>query len=136
VIYLPKESVTVILLSNIEHDMNPSVAEDIAAMAVGKSFKPFAYQPFPMTPEQRRSSVGRFKFGADFYRSNGTLEIKDSPQGLLLEWPGGPEAPLLPIGADSFMDRYYWSPVTIVRDAAGHPSALKFGKFLGTVVSE
>lgn len=135
-IYLPQESVTVILVSNIEHDMNPPVAEDIASIAVGKPFKPFSYQPYAMTPEQRRSSVGRFKFGADFYRSNATLEIKDSPQGLLLEWPGGPEAPLLPTGADSFMDRYYWSPVSIVRDAAGHPSALKFGEFQGSVVSE
>ena len=136
VIYLPKESVTVILVSNIEHDMNPSVAEDIASITVGKPFKPFSYQPYSMTPEQRRGSVGRFKFGADFYRSNGTLEIKDSPQGLLLEWPGGPEAPLLPIGPDSFMDRYYWSPVSIVRDSAEHPSALKFGKFQGSLVSE
>ncbi len=135
-IYLPKESVTVMLLSNIEHDMNPSVAENIAAMVVGKPYTPFVYQPFQMSADQRRSSVGRFKFGADFYRPNGVLEIKDGPQGLLLEWPGGPEAPLLPTGADSFMDRYYWSPVTIVRDAAGHPSALRFGKFQGTAVPE
>ena len=133
-IYLPKESVTVMLLSNIEHDMNPSVAEDIASIVEGKPYTPFVYQRVQMSADQRRSSVGRFKFGADFYRSNGVLEIKDTPQGLLLEWPGGPEAPLLTMGADRFMDRYYWSPVTIVRDAAGHPTALTFGKFQGTAV--
>jgi CubicO group peptidase (beta-lactamase class C family) len=135
-VYLPQEDVTVTLVSNIEHDMNPSVAEDIASIVVGKPFKPFAYQPYPMTPEQRRSSVGRFKFGADFYRANGVLEIKDSPQGLVLEWPGGPEAPLLPTGAGTFMDRYYWTPVTVVQDAAGHPSALKYGKFQGSAIAQ
>ena len=129
---LPREGVTVILVSNIEHDMNPSVAGNILALVVGKPYAPFAYQPFPMTPDRRRSSVGRFKFGADFYRENATLEIRDSPQGLVLEWPGGPEAPLLPTGANSFIDRYYWTPVTVVQDKANRAVALKYGKYEGT----
>ncbi|HEX4300088.1 MAG TPA: serine hydrolase domain-containing protein [Gammaproteobacteria bacterium] len=132
---LPKEGVTVIIVGNIEHDMNPEVAGNILALVVGKPYTAFAYQPFPLTPDQRQRFTGQFKFGADFYRPGATLEIKDSPQGLMLEWPGGPEAPLLPIGADRFMDRYYWTPATIVRDAAGRPAELKYGKFQGTAVS-
>lgn len=132
--YLPKEELTVLVLNNIEHESNYSIAVDITDMVLGKPHGSFDYHPVTLTAEQRRQFTGRFQFGPDFYRSNGVLEIKDSPQGLLLEWPGGPEAPLLPMGAGTFMDRYYWIPATVTLDAAGHPTQLKFGKFLGSAM--
>jgi len=37
----------------------------------------------------------------------------------------------LPIGKDKFMDRYYWTDVTVVRGKDGKPIELDYGTFRG-----
>lgn len=133
--YLPKEELTVLVLNNIEHESDYSIAVNITDIVLGKPYTPFDYRPVSLTPQQRQQFVGRFTFGPDFYRPNGTLAITDSPQGLVLDWPGGPAAPLLPTGTNSFMDRYYWTPMTVTQDASGRPVEMKYGKFQGHAAS-
>jgi D-alanyl-D-alanine carboxypeptidase len=133
-LYLPNEELTVIVLTNIEHAMNNLIAENIAAIVVGKPYVPFAERQAPLTVHQRQRLIGQFTFGPDFYRPNATLTLRNTPRGLVLDWPGGPEAPLLSIGANSFIDRYYWIRATIVQDEGGRPLELKYGKFRGASV--
>jgi len=135
-LYLPDEEVTLIVLTNIENAINNLIAENIAAIVVGKPYVPFADRLVPLTVHQRQRLTGQFTFGPDFYRPNATLALRNTPQGLVLDWPGGPEAPLLSTGANSFIDRYYWIRGTVVQDAANsRPLELKYGNFQGSSVS-
>jgi hypothetical protein len=88
----------------------------------------------PLTLDQRQRLIGHFKFGPDVYRPNATLAIANTAQGLVLDWPGGPEDPLLPIGVNTFIDRYYWIQATVVQDRANPPRELTYGKFQGNSV--
>jgi CubicO group peptidase (beta-lactamase class C family) len=133
-LYLPNEGVTVIVLTNVEHALNVLIGENIASIVVGKPYKPFADRLVPLTVDQRQQLVGHFKFGPDFYRPNATLAIANTAQGLVLDWPGGPEAPLLSIGNGNFIDRYYWIRATVVQDGASLPVKLTYGKFQGNSV--
>jgi CubicO group peptidase (beta-lactamase class C family) len=133
-LYLPNEQLAIIVLTNIEHAMNNLIAENIAAAVLGKPYVPFADRPIRLTEAQRQRLIGQFTFGPDFYRRNATLVLRNTPQGLVLDWPGGPEAPLLSTGPNSFIDRYYWIRGTVVQDAAGRPLELKYGRFRGSSV--
>jgi len=127
--YLPQDDLAVIVLTNIEHDANPIIIPELTAMIMGKPYQPFDYRPVPRALVGE--PAGEFTFGADFYRRNATLKLVSDAKGTTLYWPGGPEDPLLPIGRDKFMDRYYWSPVTVERGPDGTPVALDFSNFRG-----
>ncbi len=127
--YLPNENLAVLVLTNIEHDANPEIVREAAAMVMGKTYQAFDYTPVPAafvgTPN------GDFTFGPDFYRPNGTLKLVSDANGVTLYWPDHPVAPLLPIGKDTFKDRYYWTMATVVRGPDGTPVELDYGKFRG-----
>ncbi len=127
--YLPNEDIAIITLTNIEHDANPLIIPEAAALLMGKPHKDFQYQPVPSADVGH--PAGDFVFGSDFYRPSATLKLTSDADGVTLHWPGGPDAPLLPIGKDKFMDRYYWTDATIVRDKDGNPTELDYGKFRG-----
>lgn len=127
--YLPKDNLAVIVLGNIEHDANPLIIPEATAMVMGKSYQRFDYTPVPVEVAGR--PAGDFVFGSDFYRRSATLSLVSDAKGTTLYWPGGPEAPLLPIGKDKFMDRYYWNTVTVDRGSDGNPVTLNYGNFRG-----
>ena len=127
--YLPKENLAVIIFTNIEHDANPLIGAEAAAMVMEKTHQRFDYSPVPLEVSGRPS--GNFTFGPDFYRPSATLKLVSDSDGVTLYWPERPVAPLLPLGKDQFMDRYYWTKVTIVRGPDGEPVALDYGKFRG-----
>jgi CubicO group peptidase (beta-lactamase class C family) len=127
--YLPQDDLAVIVLTNIEHDANPIIIPELTALIMGKAYQNFDYRPVPRALVGK--PAGEFTFGSDFYRRNATLKLVSDAKGTTLYWPGGPEDPLLPIGRDKFMDRYYWSPVTVERGPDGTPVALDFSNFRG-----
>jgi CubicO group peptidase (beta-lactamase class C family) len=127
--YLPDEDLAIIALANIENEANPTIVRDLAALVTDRPFAAFQYSP--VAPEVVGRPTGEFVFGPDFYRSSATLSLVSGPDGVTLNWPGGPAEPLLPIAKDRFMGRYYWTPATIVRDSAGEPVELDYGKFQG-----
>jgi hypothetical protein len=75
--------------------------------------------------------VGSYTFGADFYRSNATLQLTGDADGLILRWPGGPDSPVLVIDGHHFIDRHYWNRFSVADDHNGHASRLDYGKFSG-----
>src|SRR5262249_977531 len=101
------------------------------AMVMGKSYHGFPGEPVSLAVSGKPE--GDFLFGPDFYRKSATLRLVSDADGVTLNWPGGPAAPLLPLGKDKFIDRYYWTDVTVVRGADGAPVALDYGKFRGTI---
>ena len=129
--YLPKEDIFVMVLSNIENEADPAIVTNAARMLMGKPYQAFNYHEVP--PELVGHPTGDFVFGPDFYRPSGTLNLVSDANGVTLNWPGGPAAPLLPIGRDKFIDRYYWTNATIIRGKDGNPVELEFGKFRGVL---
>ena len=131
--YLPDSDTAIIVLTNIENAANPSIVQNAAALLLGKPYQPFAYQY--VSPAVAGYPIGDFVFGPDFYRPSATLRLERGVDGVALNWPGGPVAPLLPLGKDHFIDRYYWIDVTVVRDKNGDPVELDYGKFRGVLSS-
>jgi CubicO group peptidase (beta-lactamase class C family) len=127
--YLPADNLAVIVLTNIEHDANPLIIPELTAIVMGEPYKAFNYKSVPA--QVVGGPAGNFVFGPDFYRRSATLSLVTDTKGTTLYWPGGPEDPLLPIGKDKFVDRYYWNPVKVERGAGGKPIALEFGEFRG-----
>jgi CubicO group peptidase (beta-lactamase class C family) len=130
-IYLPKSKVAVVVLSNIENGLCPIMARDIALIAVGKPYEPFRFHRTVISAAQLQKMTGDFLFGPDFYRRNATLTLATEGSDLILKWPGGPDAPLLPIDTNEFMDRYYWTHATLTNGGSGAPDELHYGEFVG-----
>ena len=130
-LYLPNEDITIIALTNIENAANPAIVQSAAALLLGKTYQAFNYQY--VAPAVAGYPAGNFVFGTDFYRPSATLRLVSDAGAVTLNWPGGPAAPLLPLGKDQFIDRYYWINVTVVRDKDGNPVELDYGKFRGVL---
>ncbi|HZQ67688.1 MAG TPA: serine hydrolase domain-containing protein [Terriglobales bacterium] len=134
VLYLPKESLTVVVFSNIYSSATTTIGNDIAAIALGLPFEPF--HPGPrLSAEQLNSSTGTFQFGPDFYQPSAQVKLIASGSDLGLRWPSGDLSPLIPLGRDRFVDRAYWQDVNIERDATGRPVALKYDRFTGQAIN-
>jgi CubicO group peptidase (beta-lactamase class C family) len=126
--YVPGAGITVIVLTNIEHDANPLIVPEVPPLLLGKPYQAFDYHRVP--PALVGHPSGDFVFGPDFYRPSATLSLVSDADGVTLIWPQR-AAPLLPIGKDKFKDRYYWTDATIIRGKDGKPAALDYGKFRG-----
>lgn len=131
VVYLPRADLTVVVLSNIYSSVPTGIGNDIAAIVLGKPYKPFVIGA-PLTPAALADLNSRaFAFGADFYQPNATLSFTAKANELFLLWPTGTLSPMIPISADHFLDRAYGEDVTIERDSAGKPVAITYGRFRG-----
>lgn len=133
VLYLPREDLTVVAFSNIYSSATTDIGYDVAAIALGLQHGSF--QSAPLTAAALATTTGTFQFGSDFYQKNAQLAIVSVPGGLALHWPSGDLSPLIPQSPDHFIDRSYWEPVTLERDSAGHPAALVYDRFRGTLVA-
>ena len=129
--YLPNEDMAIIALTNIENAANPLIVSNAAFLLLGKPYQAFNYHKVP--PALVGHPTGDFVFGPHFFRPSATLNLVSDTDGVTLNWPGGPVAPLLPIQKDKFIDRYYWVDATVVRGQDGNPVALDYGKFRGVL---
>jgi CubicO group peptidase (beta-lactamase class C family) len=134
VIYLPREDVTVVALSNVYSSATGDIGNDIAAIALGLPYKPLAFK-MPLLPPDSLGLRGlKFTFPADFYQPNATLEFVQKGSELFLRWPAsGGDTPLIPIDRDHLIDRAYWEPVNIIRKPDGTIESITYDRFTGTV---
>jgi CubicO group peptidase (beta-lactamase class C family) len=132
VLYLPREDLTVVALSNIYSSATGDIGNDIAAIALGLPYKPLSFRT-PLLPADSLGLRGlRFTFPADFYQPNATLEFVQKGSELFLRWPaGGGDSPLIPIDRDHLIDRAYWEPVSISRKSDGTVESITYDRFTG-----
>lgn len=133
VLHLPRENMTVVVLSNIYASVTTTIGNDVAAITLNlpyTSFKPGRR----LSADELKASAGAFQFGPDFYQANAKLILAPSGNELSLQWPSGSSSFLIPLGRDRFVDRSYWEEVRIERDQAGRPAALGYGSFRGSAV--
>lgn len=131
-LYLPKSDLCIVALTNIENEASPEIIRQLALKLLKKPYTPFDYKPVPNAVVGH--PAGDFRFGADFYRASAILKLVSSNDDVVLEWPGGPNAPLLPTARDHFMDRYYWTEVVLDRGSNGSIDRMHYGKFTGVRV--
>jgi D-alanyl-D-alanine carboxypeptidase len=130
VLYLTREDLTVVALSNIYSSVTGDIGNDVAAIALGLPYTPLAFR-MPLLPADSLGLRGlKFTFPADFYQPNATLEFVKQGSELFLRWPaGGGDTPLIPIDRDHLIDRAYWEPVNIVRKADGTVESITYDRF-------
>ncbi len=133
-LYLPKEHLTTIILSNIYSSATTAIGYDITALVLGMPYTQLALADRALGSEQLNSCTGAFQFGSDFYQANAKLSIVVNSRELSLQWPSGERSFLLPLGRDRFMDRAYWQEVTIERNQLGRPVALIYDSFKGAAL--
>jgi hypothetical protein len=51
---------------------------------------------------------------------------------MALDWPSGDRSPIIPLDRDHAIDRSYWEPIAITRDAMGRATAISYDRFTGT----
>lgn len=131
VLHIPRETLTVIVFSNMYSSAASEIGDGLARIALGRphsTFHPLAKAPTPI----KRPLLLRFP--VDFYQPNAKMTMFNRNGDTFLSWPGGNLSPLIPIGADKWVDRSYWEPVRLDRDPSGVPVALYYGRFRGDLV--
>jgi hypothetical protein len=129
---MPRLDAGIIILSNSHMQVPPGMGFDLAALLDGGEYHAFELRAAPLGADEIAHVVGRFRFGPDFYRPNGTLELVAGQGGLILRWPDwGPDSPVLVEDSHHFIDRHYWTRFSLEDDASGQASQLTFGKFKG-----
>jgi len=134
IIYLPREDLTVVVLSNIYASVPSDIAYDVAAIALGRPYQPLALRTPLLPADSLDIATRKFHFGADFYQANATLTFEKNGREMFLRWPSGELTPLIPIDRDHLIDRAYWEPVHIIRDASGAPTSMTYDRFTGSLV--
>lgn len=135
IIYLPREDLTVVALSNIYSSVASDIAYDVAAITLDRPYKPLAVK-MPLLPADSLDVAAmQFHFGPDFYQANATLTFEKRGDEMFLRWPSGDLTPLIPLDRDHLIDRAYWEPVNIIRDAYGRPISMTYDRFTGAAVA-
>jgi CubicO group peptidase (beta-lactamase class C family) len=130
-VYLPRERLFVVALSNIYASFAPDIAGDIAAMMLDRPYQPLALKT-SVDPASLADLPAKFRFAQDFYQPNAIVGVAADAKGeVFLSWPSGETSPLIPTAPDRYVDRAYGVPVELVRDGEGRPSTLKYDKFVG-----
>jgi CubicO group peptidase (beta-lactamase class C family) len=133
VLHLQDAQTTIVVLSNIYSSSTSPIGYDIAAISLGLPFEPLHFRAPAPGPAELKTCTGTFQFGPDFYQANAKIALIASGGELSMRWPSGDASGLLPLGRDRFVDRAYWEPVRIERDASGKPVALVYDRYRGTV---
>jgi len=130
-VHMPTEDLTVVVLSNIYSSVTTRMGFDLAAIVLGKPYKPMQVKLRKLTPAETRGVAGRFKFGPDFYVPNAKVALEVEKNDLFLRWPDGSRSPMLPMGHDRFRDRTYWVTMELVRGEGGMVRTIRYGRFTG-----
>jgi CubicO group peptidase (beta-lactamase class C family) len=131
-VHMPAEDLTVVVLSNIYSSVTTRMGFDLAAIVLGRPYKPMQVKLRTLAPAETRGVAGRFKFGPDFYAPNAVVALEVEKDGLFLRWPDGDRSPMLPMGHDRFRDRTYWVTMELVRGEGGTVRTIRYGRFAGT----
>ncbi len=128
----PDDDLVVIMLSNIQIHVPYFTVPTLASIVFGEPYKKLNLVTPPNVDKNLAQKLsGQFKFGTDFYRPNGTVNI--TAQGERLFADGGPLIPIVEGNGriTKFIHRRYWSTLEFVPDGNGEFVTLKFDNFIG-----
>jgi CubicO group peptidase (beta-lactamase class C family) len=119
--YYPARRLAVVVLSNSYSPVSQTpIADDIAAMALGKPVSmPGRIVPVPIDPSQLQRFEGSYRFGPDFFRPNADVTLRIESGQPLLDWGNQFRTSLIPVGNGEFVDRQFWARIRMEQDGSG-----------------
>lgn len=129
-VFVPREKLLVVALSNIYASVPADMVSEIAAMTLGRPYEPLSLKR-EVDPGSLAGLPAAFQFPKDFYQPNATLRLTAVGHAVSLAWPSGDVSALIPTAKDRYIDRAYWVPVEVVRNAEGEIVRLKYDRFSG-----
>jgi CubicO group peptidase (beta-lactamase class C family) len=132
---VPSEELTVIILSNTYVSAVSDMGFDLTALMLGKPYTSAFLNAVPTTSADVSGIANRYRFGADFFQANATLQLEVHDLDASLHWPSGETTFLIPVSKDHFVDRSYWEPVSIQRSADLQVESVMYDRFVGRRVA-
>lgn len=119
----PREDLVIIVLGNREIAADSSIADGLAAIALGVSPNAGKTRPTYRVPEGALAGyAGRYEVAPNFL-----MDVVPSEDHLFLRGTGGDFLPLDPVGKDAFFYRQLYVNVGFKRDDSGKVIALLWG---------
>ena len=115
------EDLCVIVLSNNYAATAGTIANDLAAVALGEKYEmpPPVVRPVALTAQALHAYTGRYQGGEDFFVPGVSLNIEKKGGELQLTYSLGGVVMLLPLSETKFLDRPFWATLTFVRTERG-----------------
>jgi len=132
-VYVPKDQLLIVVLSNIYASAPPEIASELAALNLGLPYERLSLRT-TVDPASLVGLPADFRFPSNFYQPDAVVRIGVVDGAVSLHWPSGDTSPLIPTSKDHFIDRAYWMPVEVVREAGAKIGQLKYGAFVGQPV--
>ena len=129
-VYIPREELLVVILSNVYASVPTEMGYEIAALALDRRYEPLQLKT-GVDAASLQGLPASFRFPKDFYQPNALVRLTKSSGGVSLIWPSGDTSQLIPLGKDRYIDRNYWVVVEAVRDPGGEIVQLKYDRFTG-----
>ncbi len=124
--YLFEEHLAVVALGNLNiATVVGEIARGVTAIALGERPTATVLALGPLPEDSLDALVGEYRFGADFYVPDGTLEIV-ARDGGLFDLSRKPAAALIPLADGGFLYRPVWAAVRFLRDDTGRVTGLTF----------
>ena len=127
---LARDHVFVVVLSNLYNSAPSDVSLELAAILNGRPYQRLALKT-SVDSDTLSSLPASFQFEKDFYQADALVRLHAINGEIFLDWPSGIRSALIPTTKDHFVDRNFWVPVEIVRNASGEIEQLKYDRFLG-----
>jgi len=123
----PDDDVTIIILSNSYATVSQDpLAEAIAAIVFGQKPPPPPNMHAATIPQSTLASyAGQYQYGQEYFVPNAKFTVTDEPGYLLLQL-GDFRTPLVPLSANTFLERAFFGRVLISRDATGNVDGLTY----------
>ena len=128
---VPSEELTVIVLSNTYVSAVSDMGFDLAALMLGKPYASVLLNAAAPAAADVAGIANSYRFGADFFQANATLQLEVHGLDASLHWPSGETTFLIPVSKDHFVDRSYWEPVSLQRSADLQVETLMYDRFIG-----
>jgi D-alanyl-D-alanine carboxypeptidase len=128
-LHVPSQKLTVVVLGNVYASSPTTIGLDLAAIAMGRPYEPLKL--LADAPKDLRKLEGSYIFASDFYQPKAKLRLLIERDGAMLHWPDNTTSALIPVEPDKFVDRAYWVPVTVHRDARGGIDGITYDRFFG-----
>ncbi|KAA3440194.1 serine hydrolase domain-containing protein [Rufibacter hautae] len=121
----PYDQLTVIVLSNNYISLPATLGLQLAAVALKKTIAKTSLTKKAVTPEQAAQLVGKYKFDANFYLKDFTMEVSYQNGNLSCSWGA-----LIPVAnatkpGTKFIQRTYWSDVEFTSNSTGQIDTMR-----------
>jgi len=128
ILHLENDDLTVIVLCNLNiSGISSELVSGLTAIALGEGHETFELAFEAVAPSASGKVAGVYRFGADFYVPNTTIELVEENGALLVAGPQ--QGALLRLSDGEYIHRQHWFRVSFQRDDSGVVTGMSYGRF-------